>query len=328
MLTINPLNFKYTPYGFRTNICFSGNRQQNDNFIKSGEDWVGLRDLLKQDKWLYHIGISKREGDIIKSALPVFNEQHFTFEDYQNLTPKEKLTVRMINKIGTNDYSYSGKDLSIQKFAERLLKLAQASKNHLDSKYPNGYKLVSIGNSLAPLTETMQLLGADTVTLPFSIQILDNIFPFDNVAERQMNPYFGEHFSYKVEDWEKYFKFHGIERDFSKNTGKTLLFTDYVCNGNTKKTIKRILEGLNFDMAKTEFLYEGNLFPPKVICRDFNLSDSLDHSELKKFALKISPKDVMWNIDVIKHPEYIAGEPEKLAAKLLRFSLYELLSHK
>ena len=32
-----------------------------------------------------------------------------------------------------------------------------------------------------------------------------------------------------------YFKFHGIEQEFSKNTGKTLLFTDYVCEGRTKK---------------------------------------------------------------------------------------------
>jgi hypothetical protein len=301
-------------------VAFKGNKQ-NDTFIKSNEDWVCLRDLLNQDRWLYRTNISKRESNIIKRAIPVFNEQHFTFEDYQNLTPKEKLIIRMINKIGTNDYSHSYKDLSIQKYAQRLLKLAQESKNHLDSKYPNGYKLVSIGNSLAPLTETMQLLGADTVTLPFSIQILENVFPFENQC-------FNKHTLYKVEDWKNYFKFHGIEQEFSKNTGKTLLFTDYVCEGRTKKAIKRILEGLNFDMTKTEFLYEGNLFPRKVICPDFDLSDALDHSELKQFSLKNSPKDVKWNIDVIKHPEYIAEQPEKLAAKLLRFALYDLLAEK
>lgn len=214
--------------------------------------------------------------------------------------------------------------MSIQKYAERLLELAKESKNHLDSKYPNGYKLVSIGNSIAPLTETMQLLGADTVTLPFSIQIIDNIFPFERVTGL-WSPYISKKLSYKVEDWENYFKYHGIERDFSKNTGKTLLFTDYVCEGKTKKKIKRILEGLNFDMAKTEFLYEGNLLPRKVICPDFGLSDALDHSELKKFALKISPKEVMRHSDTIRHPEYIAEQPEKLAAKLFRFALYELL---
>lgn len=100
MLTINPLNFKYPSYGFKTNICFSGNKQQNDTFIRSCEDWVALRDFLNQDQWLYHIGISKRESNTIERALPVFNKQHFTFEDYQNLTPKEKLIIRMINRIG------------------------------------------------------------------------------------------------------------------------------------------------------------------------------------------------------------------------------------
>ena len=49
-------------------VAFKGN-EQKDTFIKSNEDWVSLRDLLNQDRWLYRTNISKVKVRAVKMQI-------------------------------------------------------------------------------------------------------------------------------------------------------------------------------------------------------------------------------------------------------------------
>ncbi len=241
----------------------------------------------------------------------------------------------IFNRKGNRKSYYYKRDLSIEKDAERVLSLAKSAKKYLDEKYKNGYKLVSVGNSHAPITETMKLLGCDTYTIPFSTSAFDcktYDYPYKRaVYKRTKVSNVTLYISYKTEDWRKFFEYHGINADFSEKTGKTLLFTDYISEGNTKKVIEQILNHLGFDKSKTEFLSSEELFEiyenvNKIM--DFNLDYSLYSGEMKKYSLKTSPKEVKFLTDTIIHPEYIENLPEKLPGKLFRFALYELLHKK
>ena len=181
-----------------------------------------------------------------------------------------------------------------------------------------------MGNSLAPITETMSLIGADTLTLPFSANVLyGDEFPYQC---RKIDYCVFKYIDYQQKDWERYFNYHGLEKDYSLKTGKTLLFTDYIASGRTKEIFTNILLNLGFDMKKTKFLPYGRLLPnDRVIRRDMDLDFALDMAELKKYATKISLKEASSKTDAYKHPEYIMNSGETLKSKLLKFAIFELL---
>lgn len=292
------------------------------------ESWIALKDLLtSSDKYCFN------ENALLKTGyLPTFNKAHFEYHDYKNLSPKEQLIIKILNKIGNDDcdISTARADISIVKDAKRILKVASDIKQYLDGKYKNGYKLVGIGNSPAAIVETMQLLGVDAVTLPFSRQQIEYCnsrnFPYEHLVPSSDSNY--EHAEKcSAKDWEEYFKFYGIDKNFVKNTGKTLIFTDYVCEGWTKKYIESILEGIGFD-KNYEFREILQLLPYDTERkRDYSLSNCLDYCVFKCYAKMESPKRVMRYVDIIKHPEYIPSLPEKLQSKLFRFALYDLMAN-
>lgn len=293
------------------------------------ENWIALRDALSQS-YRYKLN----EDVILKTGyLPAFNKAHFEYSDYKNLSPKEKLIINILNKKGNDDCDWSTArgDISIKKDAERILEVASDIKKHLDDKYKNGYKLVGIGRSPAVIVDTMQLLGADTVTLPFSRQQIEycnsRVFPYEHFVPSSASYY--EHFEKcSAKDWEDYFKYYGVSKDFPQNTGKTLIFTDYVCDGWTKKYIESILVGIGFD-KNYEFIETFQLLPPDTESkRDYLLSNCFDYSVFKDYAKMGSPKQHLREIDIIKHPEYIPSLPETFKSKLFRCALYYLMAKK
>lgn len=326
-MKVLPISFSYYK-----NIKFSGND------CHSKENWIVLKNELTKPDRLDWNG----EDIVIKTNfISAFNNPHFEYSDYKNLSLKEKLIISRLNKKGANqsDLFDKRKDLSIKKDAQRIFDYAAKTKEFFDNKYKNGYKLVGIGNSPAPIVETMQLLGADTVTLPFSrIQIEaspdSRDFPYEHwVSEGDggelfSNSYYGHWEKCKAEDWDDYFKYYGIDKDFTRNTGKALIFTDYVCDGWTKKYIEAILEGLGFD-KNYEFIETEQLLPPHSGFKmDYSLFRCLDAASFKKYTKMESPAHYFRKVDILKHPEYIPSLPERLRFKLFRCALYDLLALK
>ncbi len=326
IMNILPINFNY-----KKNTQFCGNKGY------STEKWLSIRDVLtKSDNFWFN---SKTETKIF-NIMPIFNKAHFEYSDYQKLSLKEKLIISLLNKKGANlEDSFTGrKDISINKDAERILEFASKTKEYFDDKYKNGYKLVGIGNSPAAIVETMQLLGADAITIPFSRVLIDQShsreFPYEHwVPDEDSSDYFpdlilGHWEELSAKDWEEYFKFYGIEKDFSKKTGKALIFTDYICDGWTIKYIESILNGLGFE-NNYEFIDTLMLLPRDIkLQMDYSLFRCLDGSEFKDYAKMESPKVCYRNIDIIRHPEYIPSLPEPLKSKLFRCALYDLLAEK
>jgi len=325
-MEVLPIKFNYYK-----NIKFSGNSCFSD------ENWIILKNELTRDsKYGFDENVVVRTN-----CVPTFNKPHFEYTDYLKLSPKERLIISIFNRKGTNhsDTFDNRKDISIKKDAERIFNYATKTKEYFDNKYKNGYKLVGIGNSPAPIIETMQLLGANAVTLPFSrVQIEaspdSRDFPYEHwVAEGDggkffPNSYYGHWEKCKAEDWKEYFKYYGVHKDFTRNTGKALIFTDYVCDGWTKKYIEAILEGIGFD-KNYEFVETEQLLPHNVGFKiDFSVFRCLDNSSFKHYAKMESPRHCFRKVDILKHPEYIPSLPEKLKSKFFRCALYDLLAIK
>ena len=308
------------------NSNYNKNTQFCGNQCLPTANWIALRDALSQSE-----RFRLNENTILKTGyLPTFNKPHFEYSDYKALSPKEKLIIHILNKKGSNLECYftHRKDLSIEKDAERILEFASKTKEYFDNKYKKGYKLVGIGNSPAPIVETMQLLGADAITLPFSRQLIEQCdsreFPYEHWVPE--DSYYGHTEKCSAKDWEEYFKFYGLDKDFSKNTGKALIFTDYISEGWTQIYFESILKGLGFD-KNYEFIETDSLLPRNIeLHPDYNLSHCLDSSDFKVFAKMESPKYYYRDVDIIKHPEYIPSLPGTIKSKLFRCALYDLIS--
>ena len=284
-------------------------------------------------------GYSHKHVEFIneKNILPTFNKITFTYQDYLNLSPEEKRIIGILNEMGSDTVAYDCcKDISIKKDAERIFRIAVKTKEKLDREYRNGYKLVGVGNSPSALVETMHdLLGADAVTLPFSIRILTDFeFPFEYMEKNIL----GEYRKFTAGDWENYLKFFGIDKNLTKRTGKTLIFTDFVSEGNTRYCIESLLRGLRFD-KDTKFTEIFDLMPCKigdaengVLLPDDNidLHRYIEGFGLKRYAKKPGIRYYFNYENIIKNPEYYISrtEPESLKFKLFRCALYDLVSKK
>ena len=327
-MKVFPVNFNHNK-----NIRFCSSEPLSE------QDWATLKKVLTEP-YRYNLDA---DALLKTNCLPTLNKDHFELSDYKALSPKERLIIDILNKKGNDKYDYSTarKDLSVKKDAERILEYASKTKEYLDGKYKNGYKLVGIGNSPAPIVETMQLLGADAITLPFSrIQIeyspVSRDFPYEhwvpegdggNLFSNSCSDY-GHFEKGSAKDWEEYFRFYGVDKDFTQNTGKTLIFTDYVGDGWTKKYIEAILEGIGFD-KNYEFIRTESLLPSNIKSNcDFSMGTCLDYSAFKKYAKMESVGRVIRKTDVLKHPEYIPSLPENFLSKLFRCALYKLIQEK
>ena len=273
-----------------------------------------------------------------KNLLPTLHKNSpFCYQDYQNLSKAEKQIINILNEMGADAVSYDGtKNLSIKKDAARILKMSIKTKEKLDKEYPNGYKLVGVGNSPSALVETMHdLLGADAVTLPFSKGIFTNYkFPFQH---KSLNPYHNPE-KFEAKDWENYLKFFGIYKNFTEETGKALIFTDFVSDGDTKYCIESLLRGLGFD-ENARFINILDLMSCKTEDKDdgiFLKGDRIDlyryimGGGLKRYARKPSIRYYFSYENIIKNPKYYisCSEPESFKFKLFRCALYDLISKK
>ena len=314
-------------YNYNKGIQFQSRRQ----------GWDRFKELLAQPNGAglgsHPVNYEYEEAIAKTKCLPTFNKKHFEYTDYQNLTPKERRIIGILNRKGTfkmdESYAYTRDNMSINRDAERVLKIAVATKDKLDREYKNGYKLVGIGRSPAAIVETMNLLGADTVAIPFSKDVLlDYKFPFGYTE------YIGRYpirENFETKDWENYFKYFGIDKNFSQRTGKTLIFTDYVCDGGTKNCLESILTGLGFDDKNTKFIEIFDLMPTKekfladdyirmIRCFDSRVFDV--YGKIERIA------NFLHKINIIKHPEYYQSLPETFMSKLFRCALYDLIAEK
>ena len=252
----------------------------------------------------------------VQAAVPVLNKENFTYDDYNNLTKNEKNILRsLINKDKNVAPYLTLKSSSIKNDTDYVLKVAQNVKSNLDFKYPNGYKLVSIGNSAAPFTETMKLLGADTLTIPFSKSCLHQKqeFPYACFEPIEKN------------DWKKYIEFQGIDKNFEKRTGKKLIITDYVDSGQSMSIVKNIFKNLDFP-ADTEFTNFSNLtsYMPNSNKRN-ELNEHLLKTDFKHLSEKMSARLCnSYKINFVKYPEYIGNQSERFVSKLHKFALFEI----
>ena len=256
-------------------------------------------------------------------VIPTFNKKHFTFEDYQKLSQKEKRIIRVLNGIGASledsGYDFNRDNHSINRDAERILNVALTTKNKLDKEYTNGYKLVGIGRSPAALVETMELLGADAVAIPFSKEIFVGY----------LSPY-SPRMHFTAKDCEEYFKYFGIDKDFSQ-TGKTLIFTDYINNGDTKNCLELILKELKLDNKNTKFTEIMSLMPGKdVLLPDdyISFSDCFMHRIFDVYGRIERIASFIGDVNIIKSPELYKTLPETFMSKLFRCALYDLLAEK
>ena len=317
-------------YNYNKGIQFQSRRQ----------GWERFKELLAQPNGAefgsHPVNYEYEEAITETNSLPTFNKKHFNYADYQNLSPKERRIIGILNRKGTfkpdESSAYTRDNMSINRDAERVLRIAVTTKNKLDREYKNGYKLVGIGRSPAAIVETMNLLGADTVAMPFSRGVLlDYKFPFG------YTDYIGDGYRYPIrenfetKDWENYFKYFGIDKNFSQRTGKTLIFTDYVCDGGTKNCLESILKGLGFDDKNTKFIEIFDLMPTKekfladdyirmIRCFDNRVFDV--YGKIERIA------NFLHKINIIKYPECYESLPETFMSKLFRCALYDLIAEK
>jgi len=318
------------------NFNYNKNPQFCSNNSSSIGDWAALRDeLTRSGKYSGFVDekiITKPNG------IPAFKKPHFEYSDYLALSARERLIINILNRKGADyaDDFTNRKDISIKKDAERIFTYVLKTKEYFDKKYKNGYKLVGIGNSPAAIVETMKLLGADAVTLPFSrVQIespcsyefpYEHWVPDEESSRFSSDSYYGRWEKCKKEDWEEYFKYYGVNKNFSENTGKALIFTDYVCDGWTKKYIEAILEGIGFD-KNYEFIETDCLLPPNTGLKlNYSLFRWFDAAGPKDYAKMESPAGCFRKVDILKHPEYIPSLPEKFKSKFFRCALYDLMA--
>lgn len=323
----NQQNFNIqTAQNFSKSLSFRGNYSTADKDFFVRTETYTLEDLMEQENFVLADKISPQETRIIKENIPALNKLQFTEKEFHNLSPKEiQILDNLINK-GKKLENPNRTDLSIKKDAERILYLAKRAKNKLDKKYPQGYKLISIGNSPAPFVETMQLLGADTDVIPFSKRTLMGKFPFVKVTEDSLQ-------KYSSQDWENYFKFFGITPDFTEKTGKRLIFTDYSVSGETVENMfKPMLRALGYPKDTIVADIYDILPTPKQLADsenieaaigNFNLANIIYKSEYKKYAAAPSAKNI--HFDYIKHPELIKTLEPSIESKLLRYAIFKLI---
>lgn len=320
-----PNNIKHANF-----LTFQGYKTANsgDVFLTQRATPEELNELLEQKNFTFENKINSQETKIIKDNIAAMNKPQFTETDFDNLTPKEiQILDNLINK-GSELEDLGRANFSIKKDAQRILYLSQQAKEKLDTKYPQGYKLISIGNSPAPFVETMKILGADTDVIPFSKRILMGKFPFVRVKENGFQ-------KYKKEDWENYFKFFGITPKFTNETGKKLIFTDYSSSGETiENMFKPMLRALEYPKETLiANLYE--ILPTrqdlienknaKKILGDFNLANVIYKSDFKKYSSTPSVKNT--DFDLIKHPELIKTIPQSMESKLLKYTIFKLCKY-
>lgn len=332
MLTLNNINNRYNNYSRpilnSNNINFrASTNTSKDEFICNSEMMDSYKYFMSSDFYDLTVGYMVNEDvyppayqTVLKTKIPALNNKHFTKEDYDNLTPKEKKILdKIINK--KLNMSFGLQDRSIKNDAKKILKIAQNIKDNMDKKYPNGYKLVSIGNSAAPITETMRMLGADTHTIPFSI---------DGLTIKEGFPYrkFNQPEPYKKEDWKNYLEHHGIDKDFEERTGKKLVITDYVFSGYTMKVVKNIFGYLGFS-NDTEFANVTDLPNSLKHKERFKLESDLLDQKYKYLSEKMTGKMcIQENTDFVKHPEYIENQDERFASKIFKYAIFRNLEEK
>lgn len=301
-------NYNYVP---KSNLSFNSSRSSVVNNFKNR---ISLSQYIKKNSFDYIKYSHMKYGANYKMPyeiflakhIPVLNKLKFTEKDYNNLTKAEKIIFREILK---------KEEVRVKTDAKIVFKVADEIKQYLDKKYPNGYKLVSLGNSPAPFVESMSLLGADTTTLPFSMAMLNgHKYPYDSI--------FNE--TYNKKDWIEYLNHYGIDIETLNKAGKKLIFTDYKYSGRTLHAFEEIIENIGYGEADVVSLYEllnkTNLSKEKIGYLERILSDS----SFKYLSEKPSPKYVNINkIDIVRHPEAIDICGEGFASKLLKFLYYD-----
>lgn len=327
MLTINNCtNNFYTPkntsMNIQNNLYFGSlkNQPANDEFIKPLKKFEYLNNMMDQKDMPalcdgYHINEAVEKPfyqQNLEKAIPLLGKKNFTFDDYKKLSVEEKNILN--NVIDKNEGVYN-----IKNCAKYILNISKNVKENLDKKYPQGYKVVSIGNSAAPFTETMKILGADTVTLPFSKTSFNYNKDFPHMNYKGI--------FYKYSDWEKYLDYYGIDKDFEK-TGKKLIFTDFICTGKSSNIFKNILEKLDFDQ-NIEITNFSDLINNLDKKEKEKLNSYLFNVKFKYLSEKMSAKyTYRADIDPIKTPEYIENQGERFVSKLLKFAVFENLAEK
>ncbi len=293
---------------------------QPDVFVRSCDDWIELRNLLNAKMSEYNFIFSEKEKEIISRTVPILKKPIFTKQDYYTLSKKERLILQNIIRKGSDEKSYSRKNLSIKKDAQCILSISKSMKKSFEELYPNS-RLVGIGRSPAPFVETMQMLSADTISIPFSKEYIDYkrcSFPFKNLRTNK---------EYTSTDWENYLSYYGAGKDFIKKTGKTLVFTDITGSGETiNRVLKPILQKLNYPLNTTVEevgFFMQHLEDKDDILKEFDVSCALDRSELKRYATKLSARDPSINIDIFKTPGLIETMEQPFDSKIFRFAIFD-----
>lgn len=312
------------------------------SFQSNKKSWEKLKTLLSDpngsDIGQHPINYKYEEAIAKTKCLPTFNKKHFEYTDYQNLSPKERRIIGILNKKGTfkqdNSCECTRDNMSINRDAERVLRIALKTKDKLDKEYENGYKLVGIGRSPAVIVETMNLLGADAVSIPFSKSAVRGCaedFPYSYTE------YIGRGYDYpttkkfEVNNWKNYFKYFGVDNSFSQRTGKTLIFTDYVCDGATKYYLESILKGLGFDEKNTKFTEIFDLMPTeeKFLADDYiHMGRCFDNRVFSEYGRIKSLMHILPKVNIIKNPKRLESVPETFLSKLFRCAIYDLIKEK
>lgn len=318
-------------------LPLNNNLYKNTQF-QGNQQWQNLLDTLSKPVGYGHHSVDYTDISTIKEShtLPSLDKVDFRYRDYLNLTPKEQRIVGLLNKKGMFDTDnscgcFTRENMSINKDAERVLRMAATIKGELDKEYPNGYKLVGIGRSPAAITETMHLLGSDAIAIPFTKDLLFGEFPFSYTE------YCGNGYSnpitrkFETKDWQNYFKYFGIDSNFSQRTGKPLIFTDYVCSGGTKYVLESILKGIGFSEKNIIFTEIFDLMPGKKKFLPYDRIDLGRCFDNRVFSVygkieRLSSLLGLRKLNIIKNPEYYNSIPETFMSKLFRCAIYDLLA--
>lgn len=168
------------------------------------------------------------------SSLENYHKIRKIVDKVRKVTQKE---YKKITSSQMEDFASNCIDKNIKKAADENVAVGLPLKKFLDEKYGNDkYVFVSIGASPAPIGRVMEFSGVETKYLPISG--LREVSDSKQVVE-----------SLGFEDYVKFFKKQGVDRQNISKNDKTYVFYDYSFSGNSLNIFKNLMLD-QFDLPK------------------------------------------------------------------------------
>lgn len=262
----SPFNFVYetvSKYAPKVGACVNGTVEDTVYGIAMKgpleKDTMHLKGLLsklfeRKEGYACTYFDFQKEKEILEK-LPVFkNNNTFGIKEYKNLTSQERQYLDgLLNEVYCNvkpDYTATQTMArTVNEDADFLINISDEIKKSLDTKYPQGYKMVGVGGSPAIFSKIYQQEGMNVKNIPFNKDSAGCDF-----------------------DYLTYFKNMGLDENFLKNSPEKIVFVDYVKTGKTFDNLRETLNKYGLiDKSNTDFVSLMSLLDRKIPYKDYKL---------------------------------------------------------